>query len=553
MSNESKIVPNVILYDSVRALKACKYNMSSPEGGDVHFHSSPPFQPAQQPADQLYAENEAVDLSSDYLSDAPSDRNPSLPQSTRRNTSTGDDPAADQTVVEDEHQNLPDEDSLDFASVPSRPNRFRGPPSTWRNWTAPERDLAASLDQLQAKDLNVHLYNSFQLGHRNRTRDPSQRAQSGKDPGQAGKESQWTPPKVWTAWPLPPGIVPREHDERLWEEDAVPSELYPVKPKRPGQYLQEMLFAQVLRKAKDRFRDRPWRDAQHSANSATRSPRESKGRQRSSNGRSRAKEDNEAPAQKPVFMADDQRASEILQPTVQHMMTKLDDLFMGLHYGRSAYVSAEDSGSESQNQTSQRSASRGRRKKRKWEASKPDVDADASNDAPDDPDSDSDKHRPIRKKSGSKGKTQQAGSASHTSRSKNFLDRKGRLGLRDWSDVLGIASMTGWPQPVVASAVSRCVNLFGEGIKFRTLEEGKKIQEERLYLPGASIPVLNAKSQDNTWRAVVSSRSKFESKKVGGVHVDGFLKPVEGKKSWMYSNKNRSKRRQRSGGSGRSN
>lgn len=527
--------------------------MSFPEDEDVRFDSSPLLQSAQQPADLLYAENEDVDLASDYLSDAPSDRNANVHQSSQRNSSRGVDPAADEPAVEDEHQDLLDEDSPDFASVPSRSNTFRGPPSTWRNWTAPERDLAASLDQLQAKDLSVHLYNSFKLKQRNHFRDPSQRAGTSKRSGKAKEGSQWIPPKVWTAWPLPPGIVPREHDERRWEEDAVPLELYHTKPKRPGQHLKELLFAQVLRKAKDQFRGRPWGDGQHPADSPIRPPQQPQGHRGSFNGRLDAKEDKQVLSQKPVVMADDQRASEILQPTLQHMMSKLDDLLMGLYHARSSYLSAEDSGSESQSQTSQRSTSRGRPQKRKREASKTEVDAEANHDAPTHPDSDSNTHRPGRKKSGSKGKIQHTRSASRRSRSQDFRDRKVRLGLRDWSDVLGIASMTGWHQHVVASATSRCVNLFGEGIKFRTLEEGKKVQEEHLYLPGASLPVSNVMSQDNTWQATESSRSKFEGGRVGGVHIDGFLKPIEGKKSWLYSNKKKSKRRQRSRESGRSN
>ena len=527
--------------------------MASAEDGDVQFHSPPPLQSAQLPADQLYAENEDVDLAGDYLSDPPSERNPTLHQSPQMNSSPRVNPAADQPVAEDEHQDPLDEHSPDFTSVPSRSNTFRGPPSTWRNWTAPERDLAASLDQLQAKDLSVHLYNSFKLRQRNRTRDPSQREGSSKRSGKAKEGSQWIPPKVWTAWPLPPGIVPREHDERRWEEGAVPFELYHARPKRPGQHLKELLFAQVLRKSKDRFCDRPWGDGQHPADSTIRPPQQSQSRRGSYNGRLGAKEDKQVPSQKPVVMADDQRASEILQPSVQHMMSKLDDLFVGLHHARSSYLSAEDSGSESQSQISQRSTSRGRPQKRKREASKIEVDAEASHDAPKHPESDFNKHRASRNKSGSKGKIQHTRSASRRSRSQDFRDRKVRLGLRDWSDVLGIASMTGWNQHVVASATSRCVNLFGEGIKFRTLEEGKKIQEEHLYLPAASLPVSNVKSQDSTWPARETSRSEFEGGRVGGVHVDGFLKPIERKKSWLYSNKKKSKRRQRSRESGRSN
>ena len=527
--------------------------MSFPGDNDVQFHSSPLLQPAQQPADQLYAENEDVELASDHLSDAPSDRNPSLHQSSQRISSPGDDPGADQPVAEDEHEDLLNEDSPDFVSVPFRSNKFRGLPSTWRNWTAPERDLAASLDQLQAKDLSVHLYNSFKLRQRNRTRDPSQRAGASKHSAKAKEGSQWIPPKVWTAWPLPSGIVPREHDERRWEEDAVPLEEYLAKPKRPGQNLKDLLSAQVLRKAKDQFRDRPWGDARHAADSPIRPPQHLRGHRGSFNGSLGAKEDKQVLSQKPVVMADDQRASEILRPTLQHIMSKLDDLLMGLHHARSSYLSAEDSGSESQSQTSQRSTSRGRPQKRKREPSKTEVDAEANHDTPSHHGSGFNTHRPSNEKSGSKGKVQHTRSASRRPRSQDFRDRKVRLGLRDWSDVLGIASMTGWHQHVVASATSRCVNLFGEGIKFRTLEEGKKILEEHLYLPDVSLPVTNVKSQHSTWRASERSRSKFEDGRVGGVHVDGFLKSIEGKKSWLYNNKKKSKRRQRSRESGKSN
>lgn len=520
--------------------------MSSPNGEDAKSASSPPLQSAQQPADQLYAENEAIDSASDYLSDAPPDRRPSTQQPSERDSSAGDNPEANQSAAEHEHQDFLDEDSEDSTSSPSRPNKFRGPPSTWRNWTAPERDLAASLDQLQAKDLSVHLYNSFKLGRSSRTRDPGRRAQVSKELGEADEESNWIPPKVWTAWPLPPSIVPRETDERRWEDDAYPSYQYHAKPRRPGQHLQEMLVAQVLRKAKEQYRERLWGDEQHSAASTIRQGEETQGQRRESLRRTVAKGDDGGPDQKAVVMADDQRASEILQPTVQHMMTKLDDLLMGLHHARSAYLSVEDSGSESQSQTSERSTSRSRPRKRKREAAKSNEDAEASHGTPKPFSSDSDENRPSRKRSGPKGTSQHARSSSRRSRSQNFRSRKGRLGLRDWSDVLGIASLTGWHQSVVGSATARCATLFGEGISFRTLEEGRKIEEEHLYLPNTSPPVSGKNRQSNTWRAREGSSNRFEGGMVGGVHVDGFLKPIEGKKSWTYNNKKQSKRTQAS-------
>lgn len=503
---------------------------------DVTQFFSPPLQSAQQPADRLYAENEDFDLASDNLSDAPSDVKSGSQQSSERESS---DPAARQSITADGHVGL-DVDSQDSTTLPSRPNKFNGPQSTWRNWIAPERDLAVSLGQLQAKDLSVHLYNSFKLRQRNSTWDPDQRAQISKDLGEANEVSKWVPPKVWTAWPLPPGIVPRERDETRWEDDTITHVPYRSSPERPGRHLQEMLVAQVLRKAKEQFHNRQWEVEPPSATTSPLQRQQSQSRGRDSSGKFSTNEDQEITDQKPVVMADDQRASQILQASVQHMMTKLDDLLMGLHHARSAYLLIEDSDTESQSQTSERSTSRSKPRKRKREASTP---VEGSHEMSDDSDSDSNESRPRRKKSDSKGKTKSARSSSRRSRSQIFRGRKGRLGLRDWSDVLGIASMTGWHQNVVGGTAARCATLFGEGVKFRTLEEGKKVQEEHSYLPGAAYPVTGGQSQGTTWRARESSSNRFENGMVGGVHIDGFLEPIEGKKSWRYTNGKQSKQK----------
>lgn len=517
--------------------------MSSHED-DGQSSSSPLLQSAQQPADQVYAENEDLDSASDYLSDALSDRKSKSKQSSPRESSAVEYLRAKQSTAEDEHQDFLDEDSQGSTSPPSRPNKFRGPASTWRNRNAPERDLAASLDQLQAKDLSVHLYNSFKLSQRNDTRDRSRRAQGSNDLEETSGGSKWIPPKVWTAWPLPPGIVPREHDATRWEEDNVLPVPYRSCPTRPGQYLQEMLVAQVLRKAKERFYSRQREVAPQSAATIDPQGQQSQDRGRDSNEECGGREDLDGPDQKPVVMADDQRASEILQATVQHMMTKLDDLLLGLHRARSAYLLFKDSDSVSLSQNCDRSTTRGRPQKRKRKASNLVEDAELSHVAQDHSSSNSSEHRPSRKNSGSKGNIQKARSAARRSRSQKFRSRKARIGLRDWSDVLGIASMTAWHQNVVGSAAARCATLFGEGIKFRTLEEGNEAQEEHVYLPDTSPPVSGANSHNNTWRPREGPSNTFVSGKVGGSYVDDFLKPIEGKKSWIYKKKKQSKRKQ---------
>lgn len=63
-------------------------------------------------------------------------------------------------------------DSDEIASIASedlyehRPNRWKGPQSTWRTLTEEDRLLWQSMKQLQDQDLAFHLYNVFALKRR---------------------------------------------------------------------------------------------------------------------------------------------------------------------------------------------------------------------------------------------------------------------------------------------------------------------------------------------------------------------------------------------------
>ncbi|KAL7939500.1 RNA polymerase I-specific transcription initiation factor domain-containing protein [Trichoderma chlorosporum] len=46
-----------------------------------------------------------------------------------------------------------------------------------------------------------------------------------------------------------------------------------------------------------------------------------------------------------------------------------------------------------------------------------------------------------------------------------------RLGLRDWSDVIGAAALAGFSPQVIARTAKRCANLFGQGMVVRRLDE----------------------------------------------------------------------------------
>jgi hypothetical protein len=400
-----------------------------------------------------------------------------------------------------------DEDLPTSPPLPSRPNKFHGPASTWRNWTVPERELASSLDQLTAKDLGAYLYNAFKLKRRKEGRDERRHSQISEDKDEAADRDAWKPPKVWTAWPLPPELVPREEEETHWEKRAPLPAPYIGRPKMPGDALRELTVAQVLRKARLRFAERNSDNADTASVGLTNL--------------------------KPVVMADDERASEILRPTVQHILTEFDALLMGLHHARSAVcLPMDDSASQYRSISRGGRASQGSARKRKRGGSSKNTNARSTSDIASE--SESDHTVASKSKSLSKSKVKDGRPFSDNSNAHKIHQHKSRLGLRDWSDVLGVASMTGWDSAVVEKAAARCASLFGESIKFRTLAEGVEGYTERRYLDGSFTSTVITKAKEAMGKAKARAN---EIDLAGGVHIDGYLEPVEGKKAWKYQNK----------------
>lgn len=84
---------------------------------------------------------------------------------------------------------------------------------------------------------------------------------------------------------------------------------------------------------------------------------------------------------------------------------------------------------------------------------------------------------------------------------KDKKERLTRLGLRDWHDVIGAASMAGFSAEVIARTTKRCADLFGEGMMIRRLQEvpsshGNGVQTME-YLPEPiTLPVSDIDSQE---------------------------------------------------------
>lgn len=452
-----------------------------------------------------------------------------------------------------------------FPTEPSsstRPNKYHGPPSTWRSWTAAERELAASLNQLDAKDLALHLFNVFALKRR-AGRLRRRRAQSTRENDNINREQEWVPPRIWTAWPLTPDVVPRQKSNLHWKADeylCLDRDIF--SQVKQSEFMAEILISQILNKAKQGFwnwkRDNP--EIPGSMVAPVSDSHASQDRPKSLGlGES-----------EPVFLADDDIAQEILRPTIHHVLKKLDNLLVGLHQARAASTLSKKSTRNLRNEAfteddeptpyksrgyMTRSRGDGRES---WSSNLFTTSAAnlASNDQP--------AHNHLNPPPSSR-------------YSRLLQESKGR-GLRGWSEILGIAMMTGWDSKSVNRAAIRCAALFEEGIMLRTLNEN----EQSVKTNAETVPVGNKGLDSNATTRVPDPRRlkkcfkifcpvedcnrstkgkgfsamysfkrhlnqvhkklnrsvnlpantvESEDEMYGGVHVDGFLQPVTTKAS----------------------
>ncbi|TKA66074.1 hypothetical protein B0A49_09677 [Cryomyces minteri] len=305
---------------------------------------------------------------------------------------------------------------------------------------------------------------------------------------------------------------------------------------------------------------------------------------------------------KPVIMADDEKARRILQPSIRHILTEFDGLLSGLHRARRSHYNYNDS------DDSEANTFRGvriRKRGRKSEAKVPDNGEtstsekvghsrsakrirNAGSDSGSVYTNDSDSTTTLQSPSPSSSAAPSLGDQ-QTPRYERAR-RMREIGLRDWSDVVGMASIIGWNPKIIDRAARRCASLFGEGMSFRTLHEGGRMACEAQpveYLPDMIPPLksLVEHEDQNLRRASVSDRAFLDADTLscphrdclkhnkifpqrfrlvqhiqrahkydprlepemdemyGGVHVDGYLRPVEAKVGWRGEDVEPRKRR----------
>ncbi|EER45178.1 conserved hypothetical protein [Histoplasma capsulatum H143] len=398
----------------------------------------------------------------------------------------------------EENQQSGREDDYDLSRdslAPERPNRYPGPPSTWCAKTRQERHEINSLEARRARDLSIHLFNAFALKRRamriksqNSELDPEPQSKSEED-----KTSQFVPTKQWTAWPLPTDEVPRG-DVHVPRDDSDIWNISGPSDERPSAELEECLIAQMLKTSKERFESRSWEKQQPRVRN--RHTKTAPGTETGGSISTGVDESDKDIAIKPdiqfrpVVQADDDKSRSMLRPTARHILSDLDNILMSLHHARQAYVSTVDLShseheTEHEDDLTSRSVSRSRVISRRGRSGSRGIkrsrNAPMNTDPPVTSDHGGDIELPDVSSSKSRVKNPQRTRSitPRRSRSRSPGSRQSKLGLRDWSDIVGIASISGWPTSVVMRTAKRCSELFGEDMAFNILTEGKLELNER--------------------------------------------------------------------------
>lgn len=532
------------------------------------------------------------------------------------------------------------------AAAQTRPNRFGGKPQTWKAYTASDRQIAASLEQIQDSDLAAHLFNAHAL--KRQAQQPAEKIaelpnwQGRENWLKKGKELEYTdisgpvqtqliPSKDWTAWPIPPAQLPGSDiltSTNDLDGDTDEWKIGGVNAHDAGDDMREEILATFLRLAKDRWESRETeeptpRGRDHVTVSQSRSRSTSalstKSHRSASQtdvdmedddlrasdednklggtmGKKRGRKIQAEVVARPTVMADDSKAQRLLQPTIQSLLSKLDDLALAVsrtrlnHFARAAssewsslseFTSDTDSvrpSSQSLSRPTSRNARSRNASARPTSRHKATAARSTSSRRQkqgiifDDEETDA---YESRSKSQAR-KRQRSGSITSMGSASTTRDESSRAGLMDWSEILGLAAVKGWDEKAIARTAQRCAALFGESMSFVPLDENqttKNVLEPVHYTP-STIPAPSILAAAKTsaskrplfqvgtlrcphpecyghtkdfalpYRVVEhcmrvhgydprTNNSENEERLHGGVHIDGFMQPVTLKPGWL--------------------
>jgi hypothetical protein len=458
-----------------------------------------------------------------------------------------------------------EDESIDSGGLTGRPQPPRSEIAQRRRWQAEEIQLTISLENQRASDLNENLY---ELGEERRLFQ-SQAQRSKIIPWQS--RNRWVkskkpelaiPPSEWTSWPLDPHEVPLS--DEWFDNTKFGSPSYrPIKKQKlakPSAEMEEILCDIAIKKCRRRWQHdfrgssldsqesrtpRLHSDRRnietfqmdvstHSADSSTIPPSDlshvSVSDVESTSTEILRDKHSQQPGfpfraiekgmpynqqvLTPAFSADDELSHQILRPSMRHILFNLDKLFTGLYHSR---INQDKANTYAQifNDTQQKGGTTPEPQ------FSPILEYTTG--------TKSDTHR------GRKWTAEDGPSMPHR------LDSPSLPGPRDWSELLGMATITGWDTQAVERAAERCAKLFGEDMAFKTLsEDDLGAQFEPVHIA----PSFRSSSPTSD---TIDSKPKGM---VGGVHVDGFMQPIVGRQGWRGKDKEKSRVRGQKGRKG---
>lgn len=369
---------------------------------------------------------------------------------------------------------------LDLPPGVERPNRWTGNPSTYRRILAQDRGAYDGLVEARARDLAAHLYNCFAI--RNQGKRSTQGILGTEDDD--GQE-KFNIPKHWGAWPLSASRVPRpdEYTQRILDD---PETLRAPPDLRPSAELEETIIACMMRDAKETFREQDLDD--DSANTNRPGRTEIPETLTDDEDKKEAAAINETSRLRPVIQADDDKTRRQLRPLARNVISQLERVLSGMHrsmHGRiQHYDFSDESASDIDDDTSRslspqkprgRSRSRGRktfRSSRQTQRKGTSSGRSRNGQSSTGPETEDE---PMRNVSDSRERSRSSHADETNDAKPEGAPAKAqrKLALRDWSDVMGIASMMGLPSAVVMRASNRCADLFGQDMTFRVFREGR--------------------------------------------------------------------------------
>lgn len=248
-----------------------------------------------------------------------------------------------------------------------RPNRWRGPPQSWRTITEEDRLTYNALERLRNQDLSVHLYNAFAL------RQTPQEVETGAGPyidaetGQPVVQREpWAPPKGWTSWPLGAHLVPSDDFMKRTEDEDEAFTFRRLERGFPSAKLEEVVSANILRFAKEKFSKRRLGETppssagvkvklEHLSSENESVPSEAEYEDEgevdgASGGQPQRRTRVPMTTFKPAVATDDDVSYELIQPSARSILEKLDRTLSILHNARMTstqnLIESADSSSE---------------------------------------------------------------------------------------------------------------------------------------------------------------------------------------------------------------